>query len=258
VTAVFLLSGGRITPRLLRLSFWGGAAFALDILLFFSALQHTSVANATVIGALQPLLLLLLAGPMFGERPRWVDAVWGVVGVVGAGVVVLGGDGGGAAGGRGDLLAVGALLAWTGYFVASKTARSELTSLEYLTGLSIVAAVLVVPAPAVLGVSLGEPSAHDWFLIVTIAVVNGALGHFLMNWAHAHVRLVVTSLLTLAVPVVATTIAVPVLEEPVAALQVVGMAVVVVSLGIVAVAGARLQPELTEAEVEAQTMVPEP
>ena len=145
VLAVFLASGGRITRRLLRLSVWGGAAFAADIVLFFSALQHTSVANATVIGALQPLLLLLLAGPMFGERPRWTDAAWGVVGVGGAAVVVLGGDGGGAAGGRGDLLAVGALIAWTGYFVASKTARSELSSLEYLTGLSLVAAVLVVP-----------------------------------------------------------------------------------------------------------------
>ena len=258
VTAVFLLSGGRLTRRLLRLSFWGGAAFGLDILLFFSALQHTSVANATVIGALQPLLLLLLAGPMFGERPRWIDVVWGVVGVAGAAVVVLGGDGGGAAGGRGNLLAVGALLAWTGYFVASKTARVELSSLEYLTGLSIVAALLVIPAPALLGVSLGSPSVHDWALIVTIAVVNGALGHFLMNWAHAHVKLVVTSLLTLAVPVVATSMAVPVLDETVAGLQVVGMAVVVVALGTVAVAGARYQPELTEAEVAALAALPDP
>ena len=258
IATLFLASGGRFTWRLLRLSLWGGVAFGADILLFFGALQHTSVANATVIGALQPLLLLLLAGPLFDERPRWTDGAWGLLAVAGAGVAVLGADSGGAAGGHGDVLAVGALVAWTGYFVASKTARSELTSFEYLTGLSVVAAVMVIPAPLVLGVSLGSPTGEAWALMATIAMVNGALGHFLMNWAHPHVPLVVTSLLTLGVPVVATAMAVAVLDEPVEPLQVAGMVVVLAALGVVAVNGARRQPGLIAAEVEAQAAVPEP
>ena len=89
-------------------------------------------------------------------------------------------------------------------------------------------------------------------------MVNGALGHFLMNWAHAHVDLVVTSLLTLAVPVVATAIAAWTLDEPVVALQVAGMAVVVVALGIVAVDGARRHPAIAAAEASATALVPDP
>ena len=80
------------------------------------------MANATVIGALQPLLMLMIAGPLFGERPRWTDGAWGLLAISGAAMVVLGGDAGGANSLGGDLLAACALIAWTAYFVASKTA----------------------------------------------------------------------------------------------------------------------------------------
>src|SRR5687768_13131774 len=68
VTLVVLYATGRrLTWMVLRRSLPGGLAFALDIALFFSALKHTTVANATVVGALQPALVLLVAGRLFGE-----------------------------------------------------------------------------------------------------------------------------------------------------------------------------------------------
>lgn len=128
ITVVFLASGGRLSIWLLRRSLLGGLAFAADLVLFFVALQKTSVANATVIGALQPVLLLLVAGPMFGERPRLVEVGWGAAALAGTALVVLGGDGGGANSLAGDLLAAGALVAWTAYFICSKG-----TSADYLS-----------------------------------------------------------------------------------------------------------------------------
>ena len=254
----FIVSGGRVTARLLRASFWGAVAFTADIVLFFCALQETSVANATVIGALQPLLLLVLAGPLFGESPHWSDAGWGLVAVGGAAVVVLGGDGGGANSAAGDLLAVGALVSWTAYFVASKTARVQLTSFEYLTGLSLWSAVLIIPVPFVLSQSLDAPTGEGWFLITVVALVNGGLGHFLMNWSHNHVPLVAVSLLTLGIPVVSAATAAAFIDEPLVALQVGGMALVVGALSVVAIHGARRTPATASAEVEAAVAVPEP
>jgi drug/metabolite transporter (DMT)-like permease len=239
IVGVLLLSGGRLSVELLRRSVWGGIAYWADMVLFFSALQRTSVANATVIGALQPLLLLAVAGPLFGEHPRRTQVLWGAAAVAGAALVVAGGSAGGEAGGGGDALAVGSLLAWTGYFIVSKQARARLTSLEYLAGISVVAAVLAIPTPALAGVPLGHPSGKAWALIATIALVNGVLGHFLMNWSHPHVPLVVTSLLTLAVPVVSTALAAAFLDESLAAVQIVGMAVVIGALAVVALEGGR-------------------
>ena len=233
LVVLFLARGGRITWSMLRISAAGGVAFGLDIVLFFSALRETSVANATVIGALQPILLAPIGVRLFGEQLGRRVVVWSIVAVGGTAIVVLGATGVPEWSLRGDLLAVGALLSWTAYFVASKQARKQLATLEYFTGLSIVACAVVAPYALVTGADLSPAGASGWFTIVAVTVFSGALGHVLLNWSHEHVPLQVISLLTLLVPVVATAGAVLFLDESVQALQWFGMAVVVASLAVV-------------------------
>jgi drug/metabolite transporter (DMT)-like permease len=246
-STAFLATGGRISRRLLRVALPGGLAFGLDIVLFFSAVKETTVANATVIGALQPVLILAVAKRLFGERPRLADGFWACVAIAGAVIVVVSATDTGQASRTGDLLAVAALFAWTWYFVASKQARVELSSFEYLAGLSIVAAVAVAPVALLSGERLAVPEVWGWVTIVAIAVVNGALGHFLMNWAHGHVPIVVMSLMTLAIPVFAAAAAAVFIDEPVTGAQVGGMALVIASLAIVVVRTTRNVPEVQEA-----------
>jgi drug/metabolite transporter (DMT)-like permease len=247
LTAIaFLLSGGRFSWRLLRLSLPGGIGFALDIVLFFSALKNTSVANATIIGALQPVLVLAVAHRLFGERPHLSDAFWSSVAIAGCVIVVAGAPASGDASRTGDLLAVGALFAWTWYFIASKRVRSELGSFEYLAGLSVIAVAIVTPLVFISRQGIAVPNATDWVYIAIIAIVNGALGHFLMNWAHGHVPIVVTSLLTLAIPVFATATAAAFIDEPVSAAQVIGMGIVLGALSFVVVRTSRADPEAAE------------
>jgi drug/metabolite transporter (DMT)-like permease len=233
VTAIVLYaSGRRLTWRLLIGAIPGGVAFGLDILLFFTAVKITTVADATIISALQPALVLLVVGRLFGERVRRGDVLLTVVAICGVGVVVFASR---QAVGRslsGDLLAVLALGAWTWYFVAVKKARQRFAALEYQTALAIVAAVVVTPVVFVSGQSLHVPDAGTWALLA-LTILLGASGHFLMNWAHAYTKLMLTSLLTLASPVISVAAAAVFLGEPVLAAQVLGMAVVLASLGIV-------------------------
>ena len=258
VTIAYLATGGRLTRSLLRTSFLGGLTFTVDLVLFFCAVQITSVANATIIGALQPVLVLAVAGPLFGERTRASEVVWGAVAIVGTAIVVLGGDGGGANSIRGDLLAVGALFAWTAYFVCTKTARQSLTAFEFLTGMAIWSAVLVVPLPIVVQGSLGSTDAMGWLIIVYIALVNGLLGHFLMAKAHGHVTLLTISLLTLGIPVFSAAAAAVLIDEPLTSVQVVGMVIVLASLAMVSLATARRSPELLDRDIEAIEAAPHP
>jgi drug/metabolite transporter (DMT)-like permease len=256
VTVAFVATGGRVTRSLLRVSLWGGLAFTADLVLFFSAVQETSVANATVIGALQPVLVLAVGRRLFGERARASEVVWGLVAVAGTALVVLGGDGGGANSRHGDLLAVGALVAWTAYFVFTKRARLEVSAFAYLTGMAIVAAVAVLPLPFLFEGSIGSTDASGWLTIVYITIVNGLLGHFLMSWAHGHVTLLGLSLLTLAIPVVSAAAAWAWIDEPLVAVQVVGMVVVLVALSLVSVRTARRRPDLVEVDLDAMEALP--
>jgi drug/metabolite transporter (DMT)-like permease len=258
VTVAFLATGGRVSRRLLRLSFWGGITFTADLVLFFCAVQETSIANATVIGALQPLLVLAVASRLFGERARVSEVAWGAVAVAGTALVILGGDGGGANSTWGNVLAVGALVSWTAYFVFTKTARQHLTAFEYLTGMAIVSAIAVVPLPFLFEGTLGSTDLDGWLVILYLTVVNGLLGHFLMAFAHGHVTLLTVSLLTLGIPVFAAAGAALWIDEPLTWVQVGGMAVVLVALGLVSLSTARRSPELLEADVEALETLPSP
>lgn len=233
LSAVFLIRGGRFSRRMLWTCVPGGIAFGLDILLFFSALRETSTANATVIGALQPILLLPIGVRYFAEAIDRRVVAWSFVAVAGTAIVVFGGTGLPQWSPYGDLLATGALFTWTAYFIASKSARTGLGAIEYFTGLTVVAFAIVAPFALVSGADLSPAATDDWLAILAVTVFSGALGHVLLNWSHPHVPLQIMSLLTLLVPVVATTGAVVFLDEPVDALQWIGMVVVLAALVLV-------------------------
>ena len=234
VLLVFYATGGRLSRQTLRTSFWGGVLFGLDIIFFFSAIKLTTVANATIVGALQPALLLYVGARWFGEQVNTALIGLTAVAITGAGIVAFGS----ASGGNddwsllGDLCALAALASWTGYFIASKRARDSLSSLEYLAAFLVVATIVVAPF-ALVAPGPFDPGAEGWLIVFVVAVLSGGVGHFLMNFAHPHIPLYLASLLTLAVPVMSTTVALLFLDEPLNATQVVGMAVVLVAVGLV-------------------------
>src|SRR5437763_11081548 len=217
--AILYASGRRLTWRVIVGAVPGGVAFGLDILLFFTAVKLTTVADATVISALQPALVLLVVGRLFGERVRRTDVLLTVVAIAGVGVVVFASSEVAGRSLSGDLLATLALGAWTWYFVAVKQARGRFAALEYQTALAVVSALVVTPVALVSGQRLAVPDARTWALLA-VTIVFGGAGHLLMNWAHAYTPLMLTSLLTLASPVVSVVAAASFLAQPVLAAQV--------------------------------------
>ncbi|MBV9410807.1 MAG: DMT family transporter, partial [Acidimicrobiia bacterium] len=244
---VFTLRGGRLRLRLLWAAFPTGVAFAADIGLFFTAVKHTTVANATMISALQPALVLFVAGPLFGERVRKADVGWTFVALVGVGVVVFGSSTTPAWSPFGDLMAVACLFAWTAYFIFGKRGRAHLDAVEFVAAMSIVAFLTIAVVAVGTRHDLAVPDAGTWAVIFALGLGTGGIGHFLINWAHGHAPLVLTSLLTLLIPVVAMAGAAFFLDEEVVAAQVVGAVIV---LGALAVVVWRRQPEEPDLPLE--------
>jgi len=233
MAVVFFARGGRPRVSLLKAALPGGIAFAGDITLFFIAVKHTTVANATMISALQPALVLFVAGPLFGERVTASDVWWTAVALFGVGVVVFGSSTTPSWSAAGDLIAVAALLAWTAYFIAGKRAREQLNAVDYVAAMSFIAFLVVAAIALGSGHDLSVPDSGTWAIILGLGLGTGGIGHFLINWAHGHAPLVLTSLLTLLIPVVAMAGAAIFLDEKVVAAQIVGAVVVIGALAIV-------------------------
>ncbi len=240
-----LVSRRRVNWRALLVAVPSGLLLCGDMACFFSAVKLTSVANATIIGALQPAIVMLAAGPLFGERSRRADVAWTALAVAGVCGVVIGSKSGATGHVAGDLLAVASLLFWSAYFLVSKRARRDLGALEYTFGVTLVAAVAMVPIVAVSGQHFGGIRAGDWVWISLLAVIPGS-GHLLMNWAHRIVDVSVSSVIGAGNPVFAVTAAWLVLHQSLRPIEIAG--VVLALAGFCAVAGRRRVPPAASIE----------
>lgn len=227
------LAHQRLTPRVFRQALPGGVLFGMNVVMFFSALKLTSVADVTLISALQPALVLVIAGPWFGERVGLQAVVWTGVALAGVAIVVLASAGTPSWSPLGDLLAVGAVVTFTGYFLASKRLRLTVGAVEYVAAVQLAAALVVTPVALVSQQHLGVGSPIDWLWLMTIVCVSGIGGHLLINWAHPYVNVSVSSLMMLGVPVVGSVGAWAVLDESLAPLQVVGGLITLGALAVV-------------------------
>lgn len=237
--------GKRLTWATLRATWLAGIFLAGDMTMFYSAVRLTSIVDVTVIGAFQPALVLLAARRLFNERMSRRDVAWILVAMVGVGVAVLGPGVASHHQVVGDLLSVGALLSFTGYWLVTKHARELHDAMEYTAGVTLMAAAAVTPIVLLSSQSLGRVKFGDWTWIVLLALVPGS-GHLVMNWAHRFVDASVSSAISCLAPLVAAVAAIPILGQSLTLVQVGG---VLLGLAAIAVVAARhRQPAQTQLE----------
>jgi drug/metabolite transporter (DMT)-like permease len=223
--------GGRLTWRLIVLGFPAGVCFALSFIFGFASFRETSIVNATLIPALQPVLILFVAARLMGERRSFGELAYAALALIGVVVVVAGASSEGSSL-EGNIFAVLNLLVFTGYFLLGKRARDrDVHSWSFLAAIFLCACVVVVPWALVSSHDLDGIHGSDWLLLFGLILLPGMVGHGLMTWAHHYVDVSVTSMMTLANPVVSIVGAWILFDQDLTPEQVVGGVVVLVALG---------------------------
>jgi drug/metabolite transporter (DMT)-like permease len=244
------LAGGRIDGRVVREAFVPGVLFAVTLLTGFAALNKTSVANATLIGNLTPVIVLAFARLFMHERIRGQQYIAAGVAVAGIIVVVLGAGKTAGAAFTGDALAAVNVVLFAMYFLKVKQRRDTgVHSWALIGAITAIAALLAVPVCVFISDDLGAVAGWDWLYLAGMVVGPGLFGHGLMTWAQRHLEVSVASLLTLASPVISAVGAWLWLDQPMVALQIGGAVAVLGALAVIAV-NAR-QPEVVESRLSA-------
>ena len=228
------VAGDGFTRHHIAVSWKPGIFFSLSVVLGFGSFQHTTIANATLIGSLTPAVLLFLAPRILGEKITAQRVVYSLVSFVGVIAVVAGADSGGASGEHGlvgDAMALGNMLLWTVYFIAAKRARDEgVNSWSFLAGVCLTNVVIALPWALLTSDDLGAVTARDWMFLVLMMLIPGTVGHYLMTWAQRYLDTTVSSLITLGGPVMSTSLAFVFLNQGVTLVQMLGGVVVLLGL----------------------------
>lgn len=229
-----LVSGGKLTWDLYRRSIVPGILFLGSMATGFASFQHTSIANATLISNLQPVLMLLVAPKLFGERPTVLRVSLAVVAVGGIFMVVTGAATGGEADLSGDLFAVANLVIWSTYFVFAKRARDGgVHAGSFLAGVFTVAAVATLPWVAVVRPDFGEIGGRDLLLLFGQVICAGLLGHTAITWCARYLDITLVSLINLLSPALSMAGAWAIYGQSMRAVQVVGATVMMIAIAFV-------------------------
>lgn len=238
VTAAYVAVVGRRPSR----RGWGwavraGAAFGAHQLMFMSAIKLTSVVDVALMNTLAPVVVGVLAVPMFGEHPGPRFRAWSALAIAGGAVVAVGGAAGPEGDPAGMALAVGNIVAFALFFLWSKQARDDIDVVPFLFGMTVVAAVTVSAWVLATGAPLHDVDRRDLLLAAGVALGPGIAGHFVMTWPLRWVPANVPPVMRLAGPFLSGGLAWALLGEGIGWAAVAGGVVTVVG-----VAGALLAP----------------
>jgi len=161
-----------------------GLAFGIDVTLYNAALGHTTIANASLLGNLSPVGVVLGGWLLLGDKPsrRVLGAL--MLAVAGAILLVLPKfTGAERVTGNllGDGLAVGAALSYAAYILAVRRARDR-SGAGYV-GLvsSAICAVFCLAAALMLGEQVVPASQQGWLAVAALGLVSHALGQGLIT-----------------------------------------------------------------------------
>lgn len=208
---------------------------ALNIGLFFPLLflaaERLPGRVAATLGATQPIIVALLAVVLLPERLSLRRLVWGVVGVLGVGLVVLGPA---AAFDPVGIVAglAGAAVMGTGVVLTARWGRPEGVGAISFAGWQLTVGGLILSVPALL--IEGVPSRIDAPAVagyLWLGLLGGLLAYTLWFNGLRTLPVTATALLGLLSPLVAAALGVLVAGETLSAPQLVGFVLALAALG---------------------------
>jgi drug/metabolite transporter (DMT)-like permease len=227
--AIVVASGKRPSWRNIRLAAVPGIFFGLDIAFFYLGATHNSVANAEMISAMTPFIVVPIGARFFGERLNSRALFFALFAVGGVAIVLFTAPTSGDASIRGNIFGVIALCCWAGYIAGTRHVRGHMDVASYMAAMTPVATIAVLPL-ALLHGDMVSVTAHGWTYVVLLTMMTGVLAHGLMVFAQSTIPIGSIGIAQIAQPALAALWSFLLLDETLHGWQVIGMTLVLAGL----------------------------
>lgn len=208
-----------------RWALLAGLFFALDLGFWHYGIRFTSVANATVLTNLTPVVVTAFAWIFLRQRPRALFLAAVAAAVAGASMMALEKTGGTPRNQPlGDTLSLITAIWYALYFLTITEGRKTETASRLMFWASVTGAPLLLIAAALLGEPLTPTSATGWAACLGLGLMHVA-GQGSIAWAMGRLPTPTASVVVLVQPVVAAVLGWILFAEAIGPVQGLGAAV---------------------------------
>ena len=169
--------------RTLLILLGSGVALAAHFGTWVTSLDHTSLAHSLLFVTSHPIIIVI-GTAIFVRKPRKLETIGALVGLVGAGITLLDAKNSGDVTLWGDFLAFAGAITVVGYIVAGRILREWMPVFVYAVPVTMLAGLLLIPVSILMGEStsaLGWINSDllGWFIL--LAFLAGIVGHTGLN-----------------------------------------------------------------------------
>jgi len=193
-----------LNRRQALLTLGAGFFLALHFATWISSLEYTSVASSTALVTTNLLWIGIASFVLFSEKPRWLMIVGMAVSISGS-VLIFWSDSSTSTPGSnpllGNFLALAGSWCFSAYLLIGRRLRADMPLTAYIWLAYGTAALILVMACQVAGVSLIGYSTPAYLVALGMAVGPQLMGHTAYNWSLKHVSSTFVAVVTLGEPV---------------------------------------------------------
>ncbi|HRO32605.1 MAG TPA: DMT family transporter [Brevundimonas sp.] len=230
---LFVLTARPGAEGLGRPSKWmllAGLFFALDLSFWHYGIVMTSVANATVLCNLTPVVVTLFAWMVLKQRPDGLFLVALALALLGAFAMAAGASGQqGSNPLLGDLFSLSVAVWYSGYFLAVQRARTTAGAMRVTFWATLVGVPLMGGVALLLGEDMMPATAAGWAACVGLGVMH-VFGQGGVAWALGRLPASITAVTILVQPIVAALLGWWVFGETLTLIQAAGGALVLAAI----------------------------
>ncbi len=187
---------------------WLTGTFGLCVYhcLYFFAIQNAPVVEASLIAYLWPLLIVLFAALLPGERLRWYHGLGALLGLSGAIVIITKGGAVGFSAGLqlGHLMALASAFVWAGYSVLSR--RQGHVPTDVVAGFCLITAVVALGLHLSLEETVWPKTQVQWVAIGLLGLLPLGLGFYAWDVGVKRGDIMVLGAASYAAPLLSTLI----------------------------------------------------
>lgn len=239
------LGRAKFTARSLSYTVLAGVFLAVHFATWITSLSYTTVAASVTLTTSTPLWMALFSWLFLGRPPPLAMLMGVLLAVAGGAMIGFGDLAGGSRPLLGDSLALLGAISVTVYFLLGRAAqRLGLGLAAYAGGAYAVAALVLLPVPALFGYSYLAYPAEVFMWIGLLAAVPQLVGHTGINYAMKYIDPTLVATIILLEPVFAALLALLVFAEMPGTLTLLGAAVLLAGVAITSRTGAAQPPEL--------------